>query len=121
PYKGWLNHPCSVMWRDYVNALKQYYNDSIDVWKSRGFKNTMEYEVIEVLGKKQLPGVSKSALYVKVKPIMQPEAVATLNKIAPTEAARVKLRNALSDVEIAQAKQQESFELLTKLLYSHPE
>jgi len=31
PYKGWLNHPCSVMWRDYVNALKQYYNDSIDV------------------------------------------------------------------------------------------
>jgi hypothetical protein len=35
------------MWRDYVNALKLYYNDSIDVWKSRGFKNTMQYEVIE--------------------------------------------------------------------------
>ena len=32
PYKGWLNHPCSVMWKDYVNALKQYYNDCIDVW-----------------------------------------------------------------------------------------
>jgi hypothetical protein len=47
PYKGWTNHPCSVMWRPYVNALKQYYNDSIDVWKSRGFKNTMEYDVIE--------------------------------------------------------------------------
>jgi hypothetical protein len=47
PYKGWTSHPCSVMWRDYVNALKLYYNDSIDVWKSRGFKNTMEYEVIE--------------------------------------------------------------------------
>jgi hypothetical protein len=47
PYKGWLNHPCSVMWRNYVNALKQYYNDCIDVWKSRGFKNTMEYETIE--------------------------------------------------------------------------
>ena len=47
PYKGWTSHPCSVMWRDYVNALKQYYNDCIDVWKSRGFKNTMEYETIE--------------------------------------------------------------------------
>jgi hypothetical protein len=35
------------MWKPYLNALKQYYNDSIDVWKSRGFKNTMEYEVIE--------------------------------------------------------------------------
>ncbi len=21
PYKGWLNHPCTVMWRDYVPAL----------------------------------------------------------------------------------------------------
>jgi hypothetical protein len=47
PYKGWLNHPCSVMWKDYVNALKQYYNDSIDVWVSRGFKNTMVHEHIE--------------------------------------------------------------------------
>jgi hypothetical protein len=24
PYKGWVNHPCSVMWRDYVDALKHY-------------------------------------------------------------------------------------------------
>jgi hypothetical protein len=47
PYKGWVNHPCSVMWRDYVNALKLYYNDAIDVWKERGFKNSMEYENIE--------------------------------------------------------------------------
>ena len=47
PYRGWVNHPCSVMWRDYVNALKIYYNDSIDVWKERGFKNTMQYESIE--------------------------------------------------------------------------
>lgn len=47
PYKGWVSHPCSVMWRDYVNALKLYYNDAIDVWKERGFKNTMEYERID--------------------------------------------------------------------------
>ena len=46
PYKGWLNHPCTVMWREYLSALKVYYNYSIDVWVSRGFKNTMEYEPI---------------------------------------------------------------------------
>ena len=46
PYKGWINHPCSVMWMDYVDALKHYYNTSIDVWVSRGFKNTMKYEDI---------------------------------------------------------------------------
>ena len=46
PYKGWLNHPCTVMWRDYLPALKQYYNICIDVWVSRGFKNTMVKEVI---------------------------------------------------------------------------
>ena len=85
------------------------------------FGRGMEYEVVEVLGKKPIPGSGKEALYVKVKPIMQPSAVDSLKKIAPAEAARVNLRNALSDIEIAQAKQQESFELLTKLLYSHPE
>ena len=46
PYKGWLNHPCTVMWKNYVPALKLYLNDSIDEWVSRGFKNTMEYERI---------------------------------------------------------------------------
>jgi hypothetical protein len=35
------------MWRDYVNALKLYYNDAIDVWTERGFKNSMEYERID--------------------------------------------------------------------------
>ena len=47
PYKGWLNHPCSVMWRNYVPLLKQYFNASIDEWESRGFKNTMVREVVE--------------------------------------------------------------------------
>ena len=22
PYKGWLNHPCTVMWRPYLNTIK---------------------------------------------------------------------------------------------------
>ena len=46
PYKGWVNHPCTIMWRDYVDALKIYYNWSIDIWISRGFKNTMVYEEV---------------------------------------------------------------------------
>ena len=53
PYKGWLNHPCSVMWRGYENALKEYLNVSIDVWKARGKNNTMQKEAIE--GKLEMP------------------------------------------------------------------
>lgn len=41
PYKGWLNHPCSIMWRNNVELLKYYMNCCIDEWESRGFKNTM--------------------------------------------------------------------------------
>lgn len=45
-YKGWLNHPCSVMWKDYVPALKLYHNLCIDEWVSRGFKNNMvKYDI----------------------------------------------------------------------------
>ena len=46
PYKGWLNHPCTIMWRNHVTALKFYFNTSIEEWVNRGFKNTMEYETI---------------------------------------------------------------------------
>tara|TARA_Y100000593_G_C4274774_1_gene319456 strand:+ start:819 stop:1292 length:474 start_codon:yes stop_codon:yes gene_type:complete len=42
PYKGWLNHPCTVMWRDHVDALKFYCNIMIKEWISRGYNNTME-------------------------------------------------------------------------------
>ena len=47
PYKGWINHPCSIMWQKFVPALKFYYNCSIDEWVKRGFKNTMVKEIIE--------------------------------------------------------------------------
>lgn len=48
PYKGWLNHPCTVMWKDYVSALKLYMNYSITEWISRGFHNTMQVEELEL-------------------------------------------------------------------------
>jgi hypothetical protein len=48
PYsKGRVNHPISQMFRDNIPALKQYLNDSIDVWVARGMNNTMQKEVIE--------------------------------------------------------------------------
>jgi hypothetical protein len=43
-YKGWLNHPCSIMWKNYTDALKLYFNTSLIVWVDRGFSNTMEPE-----------------------------------------------------------------------------
>jgi len=46
PYKGWVNHPCTILWENNINALRLYYNDCIDEWVSRGFRNTMEYETI---------------------------------------------------------------------------
>lgn len=47
PYKGWLNHPCSVMWRNYVPLLKVYFNLSLEEWVRRGFTNTMQREVVD--------------------------------------------------------------------------
>jgi hypothetical protein len=44
PYKGWLNHPCTVMWKNYLPALKMYLNYSIAEWMVRGFKNTIQWE-----------------------------------------------------------------------------
>jgi len=47
PYKGWLNHPCTIMWRNNLPMLKLYYNSCIDEWISRGFNNTMVKETID--------------------------------------------------------------------------
>lgn len=44
PYKGWLNHPCTIMWREHIDALKEYYNNSVSEWVRRGFANTMQFE-----------------------------------------------------------------------------
>lgn len=46
PYKGWINHPCTIMWRNNLDALKLYLNLSITTWIERGFKNNMLMEDI---------------------------------------------------------------------------
>ena len=42
PYKGWINHPASVMWKPYPEALKHYTNIMITEWMRRGYNNNME-------------------------------------------------------------------------------
>ena len=42
PYKGWINHPASVMWKPYPDALKLYTNVIILEWIERGYNNNME-------------------------------------------------------------------------------
>ena len=59
PYIGWVSHPCSVMWKPYVNALKHYTNIIILEWVKRGYNNNMqlyEFDNLEMphwLGKEE--------------------------------------------------------------------
>tara|TARA_B100000214_G_scaffold168130_1_gene120744 strand:- start:413 stop:865 length:453 start_codon:yes stop_codon:yes gene_type:complete len=44
--QGWKNHPATIMWTPYVDALKHYTNVMIREWISRGYNNNMEiYDV----------------------------------------------------------------------------
>lgn len=44
--KAWRNHPAIKMWKGHANALKLYFNKSIEIWVSRGYKNNMNLEKI---------------------------------------------------------------------------
>lgn len=44
--KGWVNHPAVKMWVGYSNALKIYYNGSLNEWIYRGYRNNMKFEKI---------------------------------------------------------------------------
>jgi len=48
PTKGWRNHPVTVMWTGYESALQLYQNYTIQEWISRGYKNTMLLEDIDI-------------------------------------------------------------------------
>jgi hypothetical protein len=39
---GWIHHPAIKMWRGHINALKLYYNLSLEEWLTRGYKNRMQ-------------------------------------------------------------------------------
>jgi hypothetical protein len=38
---AWANHPVVLMWKDYLDELKYYYDIMIFEWIRRGYKNTM--------------------------------------------------------------------------------
>jgi hypothetical protein len=42
PYRGWVHHPATIMWKKYPDALKLYYNFAIFIWESMGFQNSLE-------------------------------------------------------------------------------
>jgi hypothetical protein len=48
PTKGWRNHPVTRMWTGYEEALKLYQNYTINEWVSRGYKNTMKLEEVDL-------------------------------------------------------------------------
>ncbi|MFH1326611.1 MAG: pyrimidine dimer DNA glycosylase/endonuclease V [archaeon] len=45
--KGWRNHPVVKMWEGHTNALKFYFNKSLEEWISPGYKNNMVFENIQ--------------------------------------------------------------------------
>lgn len=53
PYKGWTNHPCSIMWKPYLSALKLYTNVIILEWIERGYNNNME--LYDIYGTPEMP------------------------------------------------------------------
>jgi hypothetical protein len=45
--KGWRNHPTILMWTGCAEALKIYFNISLEEWGRRGFRNNLPAESIE--------------------------------------------------------------------------
>lgn len=39
--KGWANHPCVVMWKPYLDCLIHYGMVMCEVWRARGYKDTI--------------------------------------------------------------------------------
>lgn len=46
--RGWRNHPVTRMWRGFEEALKLYQNFTINEWVSRGYKNNMALEIVDM-------------------------------------------------------------------------
>jgi hypothetical protein len=47
--KGWINHPTVKMWRGYEIALRMYLRVIILEWIGRGYKNSMDIPVEELV------------------------------------------------------------------------
>lgn len=47
--KGWVNHPATVMWRNYPEALAYYGLSMCDEWIARGYNDTMQNRFISLI------------------------------------------------------------------------
>jgi hypothetical protein len=45
--KGWRNHPASLMWKNNIPALMEYFNTMLSEWINRGFNNNLLFFVID--------------------------------------------------------------------------
>lgn|SRR5574343_265033 len=41
----WANHPATVMWRGYHDALRSYAQEAVNEWVKRGYQNTLDFAV----------------------------------------------------------------------------
>jgi len=54
-FPSWFNHVATLMWEDYLEELKVYYNISIYLWKNRRgvtgklMKNNLEYKHVSLM------------------------------------------------------------------------
>ena len=78
----------------------------------------MEFEIVEVLPKQ--PGRPEINYY-KVKPVLPPQAVEVMAKMAPGDAARLELSSAISDIKIQQSKNVETYNDLARLFTAYPD
>jgi hypothetical protein len=55
--KGWRNHPATLMWHGYEEALMYYHDCMVREWTARGYRNTMPlfFPKGEVLFSSQYP------------------------------------------------------------------
>ena len=47
--KGWVNHPATKMWRNHEVALAMYGLVVCDVWRHRGYKDSLRDKFAEVI------------------------------------------------------------------------
>ena len=52
--KGWVNHPATKMWRGYEMALAMYGLVVCDVWRWRGYKDSLRDKFAEIVASGEL-------------------------------------------------------------------
>lgn len=51
----WRNHPAVLMWSKNIDALKLYFNISLDLWSKRGYRNIKLTPFLDIPDKIEYP------------------------------------------------------------------